>query len=43
VTHETVTANYAKRILKVFDGAIVGDFEVSEEKRKRAEKRKRIK
>lgn len=43
VTHETVTANYAKRILKVFDGAIVGDFEVSEEKRRRAERRKRIK
>ncbi len=43
VTHETITANYAKRILKVLDGKIIADLEVSEEKRKKAENRKRIK
>ncbi len=43
VTHETVTASYAKRIIKVLDGNIVSDKIISEEKRKLAEMKKKIK
>jgi len=43
VTHETVTASYAKRIIKILDGKIVSDREVSEKKRQRVENRKNIK
>jgi len=43
VTHETITASYAKRIIKVLDGKIVSDKLISEEKRRLAEMRKKIK
>jgi len=43
VTHETITASYAKRIIKLLDGKIVSDKEVSEKRRMYAEKRKKIK
>lgn len=43
VTHETVTASYAKRIIKVLDGKIVSDKLISEKKRRLAEIRKKIK
>jgi len=43
VTHETVTASYAKRIIKILDGKIVSDREVSEKRRKIAEDHKKIK
>jgi len=43
VTHETVTASYANRIIKILDGKIVSDRAVSEKKRQLAERRKRIK
>lgn len=43
VTHETITASYAKRIIKILDGKIVYDREVSEKRRLYAENRKKIK
>lgn len=43
VTHETITASYAQRIIKILDGKIVSDREVSEEKRVIVEKREKIK
>jgi putative ABC transport system ATP-binding protein len=43
VTHETVTASYANRIIKILDGEIVSDRKVSEKKRQLVERRKRIK
>jgi putative ABC transport system ATP-binding protein len=43
VTHETITASYAKRIIKILDGKIVSDREVSEKRRKVAENHKKIK
>ncbi len=43
VTHETITASYAKRIIKILDGQIVSDKEVSEKRRLIAESKKRIK
>lgn len=43
VTHETITASYAKRIIKILDGRIVRDREVSEKRRTYIESRKKIK
>jgi len=43
VTHETITASYAKRIIKILDGKIVSDKEISDKKRLLAEKGKKIK
>jgi len=43
VTHETITASYAKRIIKILDGKIVSDREVSDKRRLYAENRKKIK
>lgn len=43
VTHETITASYAKRIIKILDGKMVSDKEVSEKRRIKAEHSKRIK
>jgi len=43
VTHETITASYAKRIIKILDGKIVSDREVSEKRRLITESKKRIK
>jgi len=43
VTHETITASYAKRIIKILDGVIVSDKLVSEKRRKIAEDHKKIK
>ena len=43
VTHETITASYAKRIIKILDGKIVSDREVLEKRRLYAEKKKEIK
>jgi putative ABC transport system ATP-binding protein len=43
VTHETITASYANRIIKILDGQIVSDRAVSEKRRTLAESRKRIK
>ncbi|MFH1182727.1 MAG: ABC transporter ATP-binding protein [Candidatus Moraniibacteriota bacterium] len=43
VTHETITASYAKRIIKILDGKIISDREVSEKRRKIAENHKKIK
>jgi len=43
VTHETITASYAKRIIKILDGRVVSDREVSEKRRIFVEKKKRIK
>jgi len=43
VTHETVTASYANRIIKILDGRIVSDRAVSEKKRMAVENKKRIK
>jgi len=43
VTHETITASYAKRIIKILDGKVLSDRTVSEKKRLRVENRKRIK
>ena len=43
VTHETITASYAGRIIKILDGKVVSDKEVSEKKRLEAEHRKKIK
>jgi putative ABC transport system ATP-binding protein len=36
VTHETTTASYAKRILRLKDGLLVGDERVDEQARQRA-------
>lgn len=43
VTHETITASYAKRIIKILDGKVVSDKTVSDKRRIAAETRKRIK
>jgi putative ABC transport system ATP-binding protein len=43
VTHETITASYAKRVIKILDGKIVSDREVSEKRRLSAENKKKIK
>lgn len=43
VTHETITASYAKRIIKILDGKIISDKAVSEKRRLKAESKKRIK
>lgn len=43
VTHETITASYAQRIIKILDGKLVSDKQVSERKRLAAEKRGKIK
>jgi len=43
VTHETITASYANRIIKILDGSLVSDRAVSEKKRQLAEQRKKIK
>jgi putative ABC transport system ATP-binding protein len=43
VTHETITASYAGRIIKILDGKIVSDKAVSEKRRVEAEQKKKIK